>query len=233
MCCIFRREEKSYVEGMEDEGSQKPREVQNLAYPPAFKLEVALYAKQFSQYAASKVFSVARRRIFDWMRQTEKLEELIARGHLKKMTGRGPKNRDIDRQLYHWYCTQRSQGQRPKSSCVQMKAREMYRQAGYLDIKCSYGWFKRWSQRFRIKLRYSYDEDLLEWILSRFEVNKAVTLGDLQEKGRMLVTKEDPTFKASSGWVMRSVFLRSRSKLLKTTLSSLLYERILQKAMRI
>ncbi len=42
---------------------------QNLAYPPAFKLEVALYAQRFSQYAASKVFAVARRRIFDWMRQ--------------------------------------------------------------------------------------------------------------------------------------------------------------------
>ena len=55
------------------------RETQNLAYPPSFKLEVALYAKAHSQYAASKVFSVARRRIFDWMRQIPKLEDLIAR----------------------------------------------------------------------------------------------------------------------------------------------------------
>jgi hypothetical protein len=30
------------------------------------------------------------------MRQIPKLEELIAKGHMKKMTGRGPKNRDID-----------------------------------------------------------------------------------------------------------------------------------------
>jgi hypothetical protein len=51
----------------------KKRESQNLAYPPSFKLEVALYAQRFSQYAASKVFSVARRRIFDWMRQVQTL----------------------------------------------------------------------------------------------------------------------------------------------------------------
>jgi len=97
-----RREEKLYVEGMEDEDMKK--ETQNLAYPPAFKLEVALFAKKHSQYAAAKIFNVARRRIFDWMRQIPKLEELIAKGHMKKMTGRGPKNRDIDQALYTWYC---------------------------------------------------------------------------------------------------------------------------------
>jgi hypothetical protein len=41
------------------------------------------------QYAAAKIFNVARRRIFDWMRQIPKLEELIAKGHMKKMTGKG------------------------------------------------------------------------------------------------------------------------------------------------
>ena len=73
-------------EGMEDEDMKK--ETQNLAYPPAFKvttpfqpslpplyfplkLEVALFAKKHSQYAAAKIFNVARRRIFDWMRQVE------------------------------------------------------------------------------------------------------------------------------------------------------------------
>ena len=34
--CLYRREEKLYVEGMEDEDMKK--ETQNLAYPPAFKL---------------------------------------------------------------------------------------------------------------------------------------------------------------------------------------------------
>ena len=33
---VYRREEKLYVEGMEDEDMKK--ETQNLAYPPAFKL---------------------------------------------------------------------------------------------------------------------------------------------------------------------------------------------------
>ena len=111
---IFRREEKQYVEGMEDEEISR-RETPNLAYPPAFKLEVALYAQRFSQYAAAKIFSVARRRIFDWMRQISKLQDLIEKGHMKKMTGRGPKNRDIDQALYDWYCERRKSGERPRS----------------------------------------------------------------------------------------------------------------------
>jgi len=196
-----RREEKLYVEGMEDEDMKK--ETQNLAYPPAFKLEVALFAKKHSQYAAAKIFNVARRRIFDWMRQIPKLEELIAKGHMKKMTGRGPKNRDIDQALYTWYCERKASGNRPKSCHVQSKARELYLTYGYNDMKCSYGWFKRWSQRFQIQLRYSYDDEIIEWILSRFDGNLSVNAQDLQTYGLSLIKKEDPCFKASSGWALR------------------------------
>ena len=101
---------------MEDEDMKK--ETQNLAYPPAFKLEVALFAKKHSQYAAAKIFNVARRRIFDWMRQIPKLEELIAKGHMKKMTGRGPKNRDIDQALYTWYCERQGRNSQLKLSKI-------------------------------------------------------------------------------------------------------------------
>jgi len=52
------------------------------------------------------------------MRQIPKLEELIAKGHMKKMTGRGPKNRDIDQALYEWYCVRKAAGERPKSCQV-------------------------------------------------------------------------------------------------------------------
>ncbi len=61
--------------------------VPNLAYPPSFKLEVALYARTHSQYAASKIFAVARRRIFDWLRQLPRLRELQVRGQARKATG--------------------------------------------------------------------------------------------------------------------------------------------------
>merc|ERR1719361_2036389 len=137
------------------------------------------------------------------MRQIPKLEELIAKGHMKKMTGRGPKNRDIDQALYNWYCERKASGNRPKSCHVQSKARELYLTYGYSDMKCSYGWFKRWSQRFQIQLRYSYDDEIIEWILSRYDENLSVTAQDLQNYGLSLIKKEDPSFKASSGWALR------------------------------
>ena len=79
---------------------------------------------------------------------------------------------------------------------VQSRAREIYRARGYTDMKCSYGWFKRWSQRFHIQLRYSYDDELLEWILAKFDANTNVNHHDLQNHGLNLVRKEDPHFKA-------------------------------------
>lgn len=74
-------------------------------------------------------------------------------------------------------------------------------------MKCSYGWFKRWSQRFQIQLRYSYDDEIIEWILSRFDGNLSVNAQDLQTYGLSLIKKEDPCFKASSGWALRLAFM--------------------------
>ena len=97
----------------------------------------------------------------------------------------------------------KASGNRPKSCHVQSKARELYLTYGYSDMKCSYGWFKRWSQRFQIQLRYSYDDEIIEWILSRYDENLSVNAQDLQNYGLSLIKKEDPSFKASSGWALR------------------------------
>ena len=86
-----------------------------------------------------------------------------------------------------------------------LQARELYLTYGYMDMKCGYGWFKRWSQRFQIQLRYSYDDEIIEWILSRYDENLAVSAQDLQNYGLSLIKKEDPSFKASSGWALRQV----------------------------
>ena len=56
-------------------------------------------------------------------------------------------------------------------------------------------------------LRYSYDDELLEWILARFDANSSINHHDLQNHGLKLVRKEDPHFKASSGWALRYLFL--------------------------
>ena len=92
-----------------------------------------------------------------------------------------------------------------KLAFVSAQARELYLTYGYMDMKCSYGWFKRWSQRFQIQLRYSYDDEIIEWILSRYDENLAVSAQDLQNYGLSLIKKEDPSFKASSGWALRQV----------------------------
>ena len=67
-------------------------------------------------------------------------------------------------------------------------------------------------------LRYSYDDELVEWILSRFDSNQGVSHTDLQSHGLNLVQKEDPHFKASSGWAMR--FCRRHKPLLNPNFSS-------------
>ncbi len=70
-------------------------------------------------------------------------------------------------------------------------------------MKCSYGWFKRWSRRFQLGRRFSYDEELLSRILPHLDANEGLTQAQLQDIGRQVVGREEPDFKASAGWAMR------------------------------
>ncbi len=56
---------------------------------------------------------------------------------------------------------------------------------------------------FNLLSRYSYDDEILEWMMARFDGNLVVTAQDLQNYGLSLIQKEDPSFKASSGWALR------------------------------
>jgi hypothetical protein len=94
-------------------------------------------------------------------------------------------------------------GERPRSAHVQSKARELYSALGHVDMKCSYGWLKRWSRRFGVQLRHSCDDQLIEWVLTRFDANEAVSQQELQTKALSVIAKEDSEFKASTGWAMR------------------------------
>ena len=66
------------------------------------------------------------------MRQIPKLQELIAKGHMKKMTGRGPKNRDIDQALYEWYSQRRAAGERPRSCEVILPYPQCFKHSHFL-----------------------------------------------------------------------------------------------------
>ena len=60
---------------------------------------------------------------------------MIAKGCPKKVTGRGPRSKEVDQELFEWYNKQREDGSRPKSRQVQAKAKDLYEAAGFNDIK--------------------------------------------------------------------------------------------------
>ena len=47
--------------------------------------------------------------------------------------------------------------------------------------------------------RYSYDDELLEWIQAKFDANETISHQDLQSHGLALIRKEDPDFKVKQG----------------------------------
>jgi hypothetical protein len=106
----------------------------NLSYPLAFKLEVALLAERRGQSTASRVMGVSRRRIFDWLRQTPRLAALIEeeKASLKKSDGRRrkgrcPRNTEVDGAVHDWFRKWvQEQGKRPRSALVQVKITTLF-----------------------------------------------------------------------------------------------------------
>lgn len=141
MISTLRLEADNYIEGMEEEEddfstlSLETNKRGQSYYPPAFKLEVALYANTYSQYAASKVFCVARRRIFDWSQQVDDLQQLVEAGQPRRVTGREPRSRTVDQTLYEWYQSECESGHRPRSSRVREQAVKLFHQHGIHDMK--------------------------------------------------------------------------------------------------
>ena len=57
------------------------------------------------------------------------------------MTGRGPKNRDIDQSLFEWYSQRRAAGERPRSCEVRAKKALYFTKYGHFFLKIKYFFF--------------------------------------------------------------------------------------------
>ncbi|KAK7790606.1 hypothetical protein R5R35_005162 [Gryllus longicercus] len=222
---VSRYDEKFYEEGMEDINDIRVCE-RRIQYPAAFRMEVAAYAAKYSQMAAVRTFNVSRKRVFEWLRSWQDVSITEDDSHeasdpeiQRHGSGRVVTDSEVDQQVWQWYSDSQSQeqgkGRRPSSQEVRAYAAALYAKRGLsTQIQCSYGWFRRWCERFGVRLRYSTDDELLAWALAQLDCNHALCHADLQERARHLWRTQRPDFKASPGWAIR--FCKRHPKLLQT-----------------
>ncbi|XP_068083943.1 uncharacterized protein [Anabrus simplex] len=214
---VLRFEEKPYHEGMENT-KHSGEEERRIQYPPAFRTEVAAFADSHSQMKAARIFNVSRKRVFEWLKMFREKKDKEAANVLsagRQSSGRTVTDGDIDQQIWIWYKTCLAEGRKPKGIEVRTKGLALYRERGHSGILCSYGWYKRWCDRFGVILRHDGDDEMLEWTLTQLDCNRSLTHHDLQEQARNMWSRKSPEFKASSGWAIR--FCRRHPKLLQQT----------------
>uniref|UniRef100_A0A023FKP0 Putative pogo family transposase ixodes scapularis pogo family transposase n=1 Tax=Amblyomma cajennense TaxID=34607 RepID=A0A023FKP0_AMBCJ len=97
-------------------------------------------------------------------------------------------------------------------------------------MKCSIGWYSRWSRRFGIQLRYEKDDEILEWVLAQLEQNRSVTHNEIQTQAIATLSQTRTGFKCSAGWPIRFCkrhqALLQKMPLLDTPLPAVLEEKI-------
>ncbi|KAH6930684.1 hypothetical protein HPB50_017201 [Hyalomma asiaticum] len=147
---------------------------------------------------------IDRNSLSDWSKTQEKLKAMVKEGKVrKKEVSKSKKALEAEKEVYQWYQQCRSSGFKPGPNEVRAKAAETYRKYGDTTMKCSIGWYSRWSRRFGIQLRYEKDDEILEWVLAQLEQNRSVTHNEIQTQAIATLSQTRAGFKCSAGWPIR------------------------------
>jgi hypothetical protein len=80
-----------------------------------------------------------------------------------------------------------------------------HREKGHESIKCSYGWYRRFVNRFQVPSGRHQEADniVLSWILEQYDQNQTLSYSEVQKYAEEQLTKIKPNFQSSMGWVER------------------------------
>lgn len=175
-----------------------------IAFPPAVKLEIVKVAERQKFSDTAKCFQIDRNSLSDWSKAQAKLKTMIKEGKVrKKEVSKSKKALEAEMEVFQWYQQCRTSGYKPGPKEVRARAAETYRRFGDNTMKCSIGWYSRWSRRFGIQLRYEKDDEILEWVLTQLEQNRSITHHDIQVKAVEALSQTRTGFKCSAGWPIR------------------------------
>ncbi|KAM7313786.1 uncharacterized protein ISCGN_003579 [Ixodes scapularis] len=175
-----------------------------IAFPPAVKLEIVKVAERQKLSDTAKCFQIDRNSLSDWSKAQAKLKLMIKEGKVRrKEVSKSKKALEAEMEVFQWYQQCRANGYKPGPKEVRTRAAEAYRKHGDTTMKCSIGWYSRWSRRFGIQLRYEKDDEILEWVLTQLEQNRSITHHDIQVRAVAALSQTRTGFKCSAGWPIR------------------------------
>ncbi|XP_064471544.1 uncharacterized protein LOC135385883 [Ornithodoros turicata] len=202
-----------------------------IAFPPAVKLEIVRVAERQKLTDTAKCFQIDRNSLSDWSKAQMKLKAMAKEGKVRrKEVSKSAKALQAEKEVFEWYQQCRNSGYKPGPQEVRAVAAETYRKYGDTTMKCSIGWYSRWSRRFGIQLRYEKDEEILEWVLTQLEQNRTITHHDIQLRAIAALSQTRSGFKCSAGWPIRfckrhQALLQQQPKL-DTPLPSILEDKV-------
>ncbi|XP_054710094.1 uncharacterized protein LOC129219814 [Uloborus diversus] len=154
-------------------------------YPPAVKVEIAKVAERQSANCAARCFRVARKRIREWVKSKDKLKWLAETGQVRErggsLCGQKVNCLDVDKEVFDWYSSSRTSDSAPQLQEIRSKALEIFQKHGFSNMKCSKEWYRNWCKRYGICRSLQKDNQLIKWILSRYDKNLPITNQELVE----------------------------------------------------
>ncbi|XP_065216644.1 uncharacterized protein LOC135842892 isoform X2 [Planococcus citri] len=166
----------------QNEGNKTPK----IQYSDQFQKLIVNYSNKTSQIKAASVFNLARKQLFNWMKN------IRSERNINKQRANG--------KLLQWY---NSHEIKPDGKIIREKAKTVYCTEG-ADIICSSTWYYKWCAKNKISVKSHCDEEIVKWILESYDLNSSVSHQDVQQKALEIYRNNmEGEFKASSGWLLR------------------------------
>ena len=166
---LVRSNQKKTVHEKKEEiaAAANARKETHKSYSIPFKLEAVAFSEMNSKEAAARKYGVAPKRIREWVKQKEQLNEYMdAPGWEKRKklrgAGRKPMSATMEDQLFDWISEMREKRCRVSRKMVRNKAMELSRQdeqvradveATESSFVASNGWLNRFFKRHSLTLR--------------------------------------------------------------------------------
>ena len=141
------------TEAQPESSSTQPVECrERRSYTLQYKLDVVKWLEErgSSLRRAAKHFGITRRVIRTWLEQRDQLKEAMELNHPNKRklhSGRPPVSQELDKRVFEYLVTQRSERVSVSDSELRSKALEIGHQLALDGFKANLSWLKRWKQR--------------------------------------------------------------------------------------
>ncbi len=109
--------------------------------------------KGASNKSVAEKYNIPKNTLSTWVKNKRKIFDHFQSGNPKRKKARGANHENVDKAMFQWFLSVKSQNIPVGGSVFKDKAKYYAQEAGLQDFQASDGWLRRWKDRFSVSFK--------------------------------------------------------------------------------